>query len=173
MQFCGIDTGSRIIGYAITTEYGEVVSNGSMELASGVPDDFSSKEALMWRLNKLQTWMNDFMLDLLEGFGQEIVVGIESPWVGKNPQTALKLGKAWGIVAAMAMSWGLEVYDISPAEAKQAITGDSGASKDVVMKYARMLKPEVASQDEADAISVALATRKKYLERKLGESTQN
>lgn len=85
-------------------------------------------------------------------------VAIESTYVGENPQTGLKLATALGaaLYAAARHVPVDDIYLLSPAEIKSAITGHSQASKEAVMlavEYTTGTKP--ATQHIADAIAVA------------------
>lgn len=156
MTICGVDIGTRIAGYAIVK--GDYV--------------YHSEAVSLRRNAKLKGW--DSLLDRYEALlewsrtafaGSRFdLVGIEWPWVGRNAQTAIKLGAAFGIVMASAMTYGLTVVRIEPSEAKLALTGDGGASKDKMVIFAKMLTKLKSSypEDEADAIGVALATQVKY-----------
>ena len=156
MTICGVDIGTRIAGYAIVK--GDYVYHS---------------EAVSLRKNaKLKGWasLQDRYAALLE-WSETIfagsrfdLVGIEWPWVGKYPQTAIKLGAAFGVVMASALHHGLSVVRIEPAEAKLALTGNGGASKEKMVIFAKMLTKLKSSypEDEADAIGVALAAQVKY-----------
>ena len=97
-----------------------------------------------------------------------LAVGIETPWVGKNIQTALRLGKAWGVVAGFFIgTQSIIPHTIYPTTAKKALTGSGKATKYAMVQTAAAMgmphkvneKGEIVGDDnEADAIGVAIAT---------------
>ena len=64
-------------------------------------------------------------------------VALEAPFMGKNPQSMLKLGRAQGVSMAAALSRDIPVTEYAPKKIKQSITGQGTASKEQV---AAMLK---------------------------------
>ena len=95
---------------------------------------------------------------LLEKY-QPGAVAVETQFVYKNVQSALKLGMARGAVLIAAARRGVAVFEYAPRKAKQAVVGNGGASKFQVQKMVQMeLKllqlPEPA--DAADALALAL-----------------
>jgi crossover junction endodeoxyribonuclease RuvC len=90
---------------------------------------------------------------------QPEAVAVETQFVYKNVQSALKLGMARGAVIIAAARRGIAVFEYAPRKAKQAVVGNGGASKFQVQKMVQMqLKlsqlPEPA--DAADALALAL-----------------
>ena len=149
-KFLGFDIGIRDnLGWAILN------SDGSLWM-SGVYHVGGSEETVEVRLERI----SDYCVDIFRRFGLEIAaVGIERPWVGKSAQTALTLGWVAGTIFGVASVFGFQSFRIQPREAKKAFTDDSTAPKSKVLAMAKMLKPEIHSEDEADAIAVATATR--------------
>ena len=95
---------------------------------------------------------------LLEKYRPQ-AVSVETQFVYKNVQSALKLGMARGAVMIAAARRGVEVFEYAPTKAKQAVVGNGGASKFQVQRMVQMqLKlsqmPEPA--DAADALALAL-----------------
>jgi crossover junction endodeoxyribonuclease RuvC len=105
---------------------------------------------------------------LLEKYQPE-AVAVETQFVYKNVQSALKLGMARGAVLIAAARRGIAVFEYGPTKAKKAVVGNGGASKIQVQRMIQMqLKlsqmPEPA--DAADALALALChahTRKAYV----------
>ena len=149
-KFLGFDIGIRNnLGWAILN------SDGSLH-QSGVWNLGTSEESVESRLERL----TDYCIDLFWIYGLEIAaVGIERPWVGKNPQTALTLGWVAGTIFGIACTYGKQTFRIQPMEAKKAFTDNGKAPKSQVLKMAQLLKSDITSEDEADAIAVATATR--------------
>jgi crossover junction endodeoxyribonuclease RuvC len=89
-------------------------------------------------------------------------VALETSFLGKNPQTFLKLGYLRGILYLLAHQHNLAISEFAPREVKLAVTGSGGASKDQVASMMLRLFPQlhvlpaVAKADATDALAVAL-----------------
>lgn len=84
---------------------------------------------------------------------------VETQYVHKNVQSALKLGMARGIAIIAAKKNGLPVYEYAPSKAKRAVVGHGNASKSQVQKMVQRLLaldllPE--PEDAADALALAI-----------------
>jgi len=64
-------------------------------------------------------------------------LAIESPFLGKNPQSMHKLGRAQGAAIAACLQREVTIAEYAPLKIKQAITGNGLAAKEQV---ARMLQ---------------------------------
>ena len=75
-----------------------------------------------------------------------------------NPDSALKLGQARGAAIVAAKHAGLDVYEYSARQVKQAVVGTGAADKAQVQHMVRSLLQLSASPqaDAADALAVAL-----------------
>jgi crossover junction endodeoxyribonuclease RuvC len=87
------------------------------------------------------------------------VLAIETQFVQKNAQSAIKLGMARGVVIVAAKRRGIQVVEYSPTKAKRAVSGTGRASKYQVqamvqrlLELDRLPEPE----DAADALALAL-----------------
>lgn len=85
------------------------------------------------------------------------MLAYEEPFDGKNPQTFRKLACAEGMVLTVAQMLGRVQIGVSNAEAKQALTGDAGATKQMMIAAVRMQYGVPLSSHMADAVGVALA----------------
>jgi crossover junction endodeoxyribonuclease RuvC len=142
----GIDPGSRRCGYgAIAREGGRIVVVASGVLAPG------------------ELPMPERLAAILAGLGEVIrsarpaEVSVEAVFSGTSARSALVLGQARGVALAAAAQAGLPVFEYAPSEVKLAFTGSGRASKDQMLRTARMLlgaSPRLA--DEADALAVAV-----------------
>ena len=155
--FIGIDTGTHKCGWAIVDEYGFLINSSVWLMHDGDKLD---------RLSELQTHVNKF-LSIRRGF-DILAVGLEEPFVGKNKKTALVQAYAWGVLFARFRQSVRIVYEISPTEAKVALTSNSRASKDEMVAAVKLQFSFDAAEDEADAIGNALAARSKWLETHVG-----
>ncbi len=93
-------------------------------------------------------------------------MAVESPFVEKNPATALKLGQIRGGILLTAGIHGLPVGDYNPMQVKKAVSGYGWADKSQVGKMVQVLLnlKDPLPSDAADAAAVAighlLATRR-------------
>lgn len=87
-------------------------------------------------------------------------VAIESVFFTKNQKTAMNVSRMIGALILEAKRNRLGVFEYSPPEIKQAVTGNGASSKDEVMRIVPMLVAldhTPTLDDEWDAISVGLA----------------
>jgi crossover junction endodeoxyribonuclease RuvC len=87
------------------------------------------------------------------------VMAIESQFVLKNPQSAIKLGMAKGMAILAAAQRSIPIYEYAPTRAKNAVVGKGHASKWQVQKMIQILlhlpsPPE--PEDAADALALAI-----------------
>lgn len=87
------------------------------------------------------------------------VMAIETQFVLKNAQSAIKLGMARGMAVLAAARAKLELHEYAPKRAKQAIVGNGAASKAQVgrMIGALLRLREIPEpEDAADALALAI-----------------
>lgn len=145
----GIDPGTNIMGYCVIKTKGNKIDLLIMDVLkmSRLPDHtLKLKKIFETTLRIIDSYHPDFL-------------AIEAPFVGKNSQSALKLGRAQGVCLAAALYRSIPVQEYSPRKVKQAITGSGSASKEqVAAMVGRMveLNPDVTDLDATDAIAVAI-----------------
>ena len=146
-----------MLGYAVVEPNGRFHHCGSVTLVTKESKKATGWQSLALRMKMLDDWVWHF-------FDRQVsvtAVGIEHPWYGKNLQTALTLGIAFGYVSSEAQRRGYAVFKISPAEAKRALAGKGNADKQQMIAGVKTKIGLTVSADEADAIGVALATLEK------------
>ncbi|HJV22261.1 MAG TPA: crossover junction endodeoxyribonuclease RuvC [Holophagaceae bacterium] len=144
----GVDPGSLACGWAVVERFGSrmtLVEAGVIRSARGL--DFEKRiHGIHLRLAEaIVAHQPDFM-------------AVESPFVEKNAQSALKLGQIRGGILLTAALHGLEVGDYNPMQVKKAVSGFGWADKTQVSKMVMTLlnlKTALAS-DAADAAAVAI-----------------
>jgi crossover junction endodeoxyribonuclease RuvC len=145
----GIDPGTRLTGYGII----KVSHNTLLPLDFGCirpPADkpLSERYAIIFRS----------LEELLEAY-TPIEMAIETQFVHKNVQSAMKLGIAMGCALLTGKLKGLKVFGYSPREVKCAIVGTGKASKEqvenAITRYLNLKHPPTP-QDAADALAIAL-----------------
>jgi crossover junction endodeoxyribonuclease RuvC len=142
----GIDPGSRRCGYGVVARRGARLER----LASGVlaPGDLPVPQRLAAIL--------DGLTELIARV-RPAEVSVEQVFAGASPRSALVLGQARGVALAAAARAGLPVFEYAPSEVKLAFTGSGRASKDQMLRTARMLLgADAGLSDEADALAVAV-----------------
>lgn len=95
---------------------------------------------------------------LLDDFSPE-AVAVETQYVDKNVQSAIKLGMVRGVVIIAAKTRSLPVYEYAPTKAKQAVVGNGRATKQQVQGMTQQLLSLVECphpEDAADALAIAL-----------------
>ncbi|MBU4487142.1 MAG: crossover junction endodeoxyribonuclease RuvC [Candidatus Delongbacteria bacterium] len=156
MRILGIDPGIACTGYAVL----ESGDDGKLFLIELGVIRTSPQSPMADRLKTVFDGICEVIASLQPKF-----FAIESVFVGKNVQSALKLGHARGAAMVAASKSGLDVVEFSPREVKQNITGNGNASKEQVqfmvtsiLKLTKVPKPN----DAADAVAIALSFLQTY-----------
>jgi crossover junction endodeoxyribonuclease RuvC len=147
MIVLGIDPGSRTTGIGIVeAEGGRLRALHHQALALG---DGPFPERLGHLFRAVRAAAADY--------GAE-AAAVETVYVKRNVDSALKLGQARGAAIAALVDAGLAVGEYTPAVIKEAVVGRGSASKDQVgYMIQRLLDlPEAAPEDAADALGVAV-----------------
>lgn len=148
MRILGIDPGTRITGYGII----DVEGNRLHHVDNGIVKTRSS-DPLPVRLKAIY----DGLTVVLKEFSPE-AVAIEQVFLAKNPKAALTLGHARGTAVIASVNLNLEVHEYSALQVKSAVVGYGHAAKQQVQHMVKTLLnlPEVAQEDAADALAVAI-----------------
>lgn len=145
----GIDPGTNLLGYGVIS----VENRHPRFVDMGVLDLRKEKDAYT-KLARIYEKVNS----LIEYYHPD-AVACESPFYGKNAQVILKLGRAQGAAITAAAAHGIEVSEYAPREAKMAIVGNGGASKEQVnIMVQKTLKVSFDPKwlDATDALGIAL-----------------
>lgn len=147
----GIDPGTRVTGYGVisVSQSGRVLKALDYGCIRPPPNALLSDRYLI---------IFESLEELIEQH-KPTVMAIETPFVSKNMQSALKLGIAQGVAIMCAKRKKIKVFGYSPRLVKCSIAGTGKASKDQLQGVvARTLSltayPE--PQDAADALAIAL-----------------
>jgi crossover junction endodeoxyribonuclease RuvC len=148
MIILGIDPGSRATGYGVIDQQGNRLlhqDNGVIITRSETP----LAERLAQIYDQLEALIQQFSPD---------AVAVEQVFVAKNPASALKLGHARGIALLAGVKAGLPVAEYTALQVKSAVVGYGRAAKSQVQQMTRTLLslPEIAQEDAADALAVAI-----------------
>ena len=151
MLILGIDPGTQILGYSLL----QYEPDAKPQLL--LMDVLYLKRIAEFKLRLRKIF--DSTLRIIDGYHPDHLA-VEAPFVGKNVQSMLKLGKAQGVAIAAALSRDLSYSEYEPAAVKQRVTGNGVASKEQVASVVRSIF-DIDSQpryfDATDALSVAYA----------------
>jgi crossover junction endodeoxyribonuclease RuvC len=160
-RILGIDPGSRFTGYGLIDSDGQharYVSSGCLRVNG---NSLADKLGLIF--SELCTLISEF---------QPHHLAIESVFMHRNADSALKLGQARGAAICAAVTRDLPVSEYAPREIKQAVVGKGGADKLQVQHMVRVLLnlTETPQADAADALAIALchSYQQRALERVAG-----
>ncbi len=145
----GIDPGTRITGFGIIKLSGR--THTALDYGCIRPP---TKAAMPQRYRALY----EGIVELLDKYSPH-ALSIESQFVYKNAQTALKLGMAKAMALLAAAQRDIAIFEYTPMQAKRAVVGTGGASKEQVqymMQRLLHLAELPTPQDAADALSLAL-----------------
>ncbi len=149
----GIDPGTNVMGYALL----KVEERRPTLIVMGVLT-LSKFESHYLRLRRIY----ERTLQLINEYHPD-ELAIESPFVGINPSSLIKLCRAQGVVMAAAVERDLPIFEYPPARVKMSIVGNGNAAKEQV---AEMVKRELHLTDDmfegqkldaSDALAIALA----------------
>ncbi|ACV27276.1 crossover junction endodeoxyribonuclease RuvC [Kangiella koreensis] len=147
----GIDPGSRLTGFGIIEVGGQIPANRPRYITSGcirIKD-----ETLDLKLKQIF----DSVCELIQEFKPD-EFAIESVFLSKNADSALKLGQARGAAIVAASHYALPVSEYPATKVKQSVVGTGGADKSQVQHMVKTLLklPTSPQADAADALAVAL-----------------
>lgn len=147
-RILGIDPGFRLTGYGIVDSNGQE----SRLVASGVIPAHRG-DGTAARLNIIHSEVAQLVAE--HGPAE---MAVESVFVHKNAQSALKLGQARAAAICASFGYEVAVFEYAPREIKQAIVGKGSAGKEQVAHMVQVLlglRDELQA-DEADALGIAL-----------------
>lgn len=155
MRIIGIDPGYAIVGFGIleynraqfqVVDYGAVTTPADMDFNSRLLEIYSD---LCYILDKFKP---DFL-------------AIERLYFTSNQKTAIDVAQARGIVLLAARQRNIEIFEYTPLQVKQSVTGYGKAVKKQVQEMTtRILKlSEIPKPDDtADALAIAICHAHSY-----------
>lgn len=154
MRILGIDPGTIITGYGVLEKQGARIvhiDNGGIFPPKNEP----FYEKIRYIHEKTQ--------EIIEKYSPDMVA-LEDIFVAKNAMSSLKLGHARGAVMVASGHFKLPLYEYTPTQVKQALTGYGRASKEQIQKMVQALLklPETAFTDASDALAVAICHLHSY-----------
>lgn len=148
MIVMGVDPGSNYTGWGVI----EVQGRSMRCLAAGRiclgQKPYSERLVLIY----------DGLVSIVEQYRPE-VAAIETVFVHKNVQSALKLGQARGAAVLALAKMGVMPQEISPKLVKKTVAGHGNVDKEGVSKMVRYLLgvKEELSVDASDALAIAIS----------------
>ena len=158
MRILGIDPGYAIGGFGILEAHrgqAQLIRCGAINTQAGVP--------MPMRLLQIQ----EDMETLIRTF-QPDAMAIEELFFNTNVTTGIGVAQARGIILAAAAKLGVEIFEYTPSQVKQAVVGYGKAEKRQVMDMTkRLLKLSAVPKpdDAADAVAVALCHARSHTSR--------
>ena len=149
MIVLGIDPGYALMGWGVVESEGSrmrLVAYGCIETKAGVP--------MQDRLRTLQLGVRDLL-----SIYKPDDVAFEELFFARNVTTAPMVGAARGAAIIAAAEYTENLYEYTPMQIKQAVTGYGKADKMQVQQMVKMLLnlPELIRPDDAaDAVAAAL-----------------
>ena len=150
MRILGIDPGLAIVGFGlIEAETGktQMLQYGAVTTPAGLP--------LAARLVQLERDMEELIAQL-----RPEAIAVEELFFSNNITTGIAVAHARGIILCTAAKSGIPLFEYTPMQVKQAVTGYGKAVKKQIQEMTRILlhldtipKPD----DTADALGMAIA----------------
>lgn len=143
----GVDPGSRITGFGVVR-----VTNGKIEHINHGVIMIDGAESFPRRMAEL----GEAFREVMEKYRPQQVV-IEKIFLGKNADSAFKLGHARGVIMYEAGRGGADVLEYATRSVKKGVTGNGGASKEdvqAILKVMLSLK-SISRIDASDALAMA------------------
>ena len=145
----GVDPGTARTGYGVVAsrertlsllECGVVRTRPRRPLAERIRHIFEAMQSIMERF-------------------EPSVLSVEKVFQGRNPQSALTLGHARGVILLAGALAGVQIAEYSPTAIKNAVVGTGRATKEQVgfmVKTHLRLASAPSPDDAADGVAVAL-----------------
>ncbi len=149
MRILGIDPGYAIVGFGILdADRGRtrLIRCGAVNTPANVP--------MPLRLLQIQ----EDVEELIRRFSPD-VMAIEELFFNTNVTTAIGVAQARGVILTAAARLGVEIFEYTPSQVKQAVVGYGKAEKRQVMDMTRRilgLASVPRPDDAADAVAIAL-----------------
>ena len=149
MRIIGIDPGYAIVGYGIvdfdglrfkTVAYGAITTPSDMPFCDRLKTIYSDMQIL------IETYKPDHM-------------AIEKLYFNTNTTTAIDVAQARGVIVLSAANSDVKIFEYTPLQVKQSITGYGRAEKHQVMEMIKSflsLKAVPKPDDTADALALTI-----------------
>lgn len=149
MRIIGIDPGTGILGFGVV-DY--IDSKLNMIDAGVIRTPIKQHDA--YRLATIFDELTNIIAD-----SKPEVMAVEKLFFAQNVTTAMSVSQARGVILLCAKKAGLDIYEYTPLQIKQSITGYGRADKKQVQEMVKTmlhLKEVPKPDDCADALAAAI-----------------
>jgi crossover junction endodeoxyribonuclease RuvC len=149
MRILGIDPGTGILGFGVID-----VQKGNIQLVDAGVIRTPVKEDDAVRLLTIYEELSDLIAQ-----NKPAIMSVEKLFFARNVTTAMTVSQARGVVLLCGQQAGLQLFEYTPMQIKQAITGYGKADKKQMQEMVRVLLKlrEIPKPDDAaDALAAAI-----------------
>ena len=150
MRILGIDPGTGILGFGVI----DVSKTSAISLVDAGVIRTPVKEDDAIRLQTIYEELQDIIMQ-----NKPAIMSVEKLFFARNVTTAMTVAQARGVVLLLGQQNSLKLYEYTPMQIKQAITGYGKADKKQMQEMVRMhlkLKEIPKPDDAADALAAAI-----------------
>jgi crossover junction endodeoxyribonuclease RuvC len=148
-RILGIDPGTGILGFGVI----DVIKSQPVLVDAGVIRT-PVKEDDAVRLLTIYEELTGIIAQ-----NKPTIISVEKLFFARNVTTAMTVSQARGVVLLCAMQAGMQIFEYTPMQIKQAITGYGKADKKQMQEMVRVilrLKEIPRPDDAADALAAAI-----------------
>lgn len=149
IKILGIDPGTGILGWGLIEKCGDEIKPLKYGCVITPPNTDKMKRLLH---------IYNSLCDIIEK-NQPDEVAVEELFFFKNAKTVISVAEARGVAIITGLKYGLPVFEYTPLQVKQALTGYGRADKKQMQEMVRIvcdLKDCPRPDDAADALAVAI-----------------
>ncbi len=150
MRILGIDPGTGILGFGVV----DATPGGKVTLVDGGVIRTPVKQADSLRLDTIYTELTEIIK-----LHKPDIMSVEKLFFSQNVTTAMSVSQARGVVLLCGVQNDLTLFEYTPQQIKQALTGYGKADKKqiqemvkIILKLDEIPKPD----DAADALAAAI-----------------
>ena len=147
-RIIGIDPGTGILGFGVIEVGMKPILVDAGVIRTPVKQEDSQR--LMTIFDELKELITELKPNIM---------AVEKLFFAQNVTTAMSVSQARGVVLLLGMQHGLDLYEYTPLQIKQAMTGYGRADKKQIQEMVRLqldLKTIPKPDDAADALACAI-----------------
>ena len=149
MRIIGIDPGTGILGFGVID-----VNNRNLKLVDGGVIKTSKNDSDSTRIFTIYKELSEIVKEL-----KPDVMSVEKLFFAQNVTTAMTVSQARGVVLLIGAQNKLDIFEYTPLQIKQALTGYGRAEKSQIQEMVKVilkLKSIPKPDDCADALAAAI-----------------
>lgn len=149
-RILGIDPGTGILGFGVV----DCTAGRPLKMVTGGVITTPAHTPIEIRLEEIYNSIKDIIAET-----NPDEVSIEKLFFARNVTTAITVAEARGVVILAAQKAGLPIYEYTPLQIKQTLTGYGKADKKQMQEMVRIqlnLKEVPKPDDAADALAAAI-----------------